>query len=61
MAERKPLVQINGQVRELPAGDSLPAPALKTVNGQSLHGEGDLDISGGGTAEAISPFLLMGA
>jgi hypothetical protein len=32
---------------------------IKTINGISIIGSGDLPISGGG--EPISPFLLMGA
>lgn len=32
MAERRPLVNVSGQLRELPTGDTLPADAGKVSN-----------------------------
>ena len=62
MTTRKALVLINGQVKELPNGDSLVGAGasgvdsinglqgvvtLKTVNGNALTGTGDITITGG--------------
>ena len=63
MAIRKPLVQVGGEVQELPAGDTIAPDALelKTVDGQSIQGTGNITISGGTATDTMSPFLLMGA
>ena len=44
MAERKPVVLVGGQLKELPAGDALPPQAL------AAHGHAISDVSGLQTA-----------
>lgn len=63
MTERKPLVNDSGISKELPVGDTIPNDAipLKTVNGNSLYGTGDITVTGGAGSETTSPFFLMGA
>ena len=44
MAERKPVVLVGGQLKELPAGDTLPSQA------PAAHGHAISDVSGLQTA-----------
>lgn len=44
MAERKPVVLVNGQLKELPAGDTLPSQA------PAAHGHAISNVSGLQTA-----------
>jgi hypothetical protein len=61
MAERSPLVLVNGQPAQLPPGDQLAnlqetlvsGSNIKTVNGNSLLGSGDLVINTTSTANDV--------
>ena len=66
MAERKPVVLVSGQLKELPAGDTLP-PQAPASHGHVISDVSGLDAALSAqaaaiaTAAAIHPFLLIGA
>lgn len=53
MADRKPLVQVSGQVQEIPASDILVLPAVKA----GVYEVGDVCNAGSGSA----PWLFLGS
>ena len=70
MTARNPLVLVGGALVELPAADTLngyqvvlvSGTNIKTVNGVSILGSGDLVVSGGtGTVSNLKPFFWQGS